>query len=249
MADYSYPGEELDIFQRARNWKRYIKKQVRPFLHGKILEVGAGIGTNTILLFSGREMRWDCVEPDASLVERLEARISARNLSGRVRTVHGTLQSLPKQARYDTVLYIDVLEHIPDDAGELKAASMHLNPDGHLLVLAPAHEPLMSPFDQHIGHLRRYSRSSLLAVAPDWLRPVRLRYLDSAGLTASLMNRHLLKSAMPTASNVLLWDRLLVPCSFLLDPLLNYRVGKSLLAVWRPRLPRAQSQAAREQTA
>jgi len=65
------------------------------------------------------------------------------------------------------------------------------------------------------------------------LKRVRLRYLDSAGLLASLANRLLLKSATPTQRQILFWDRILVRISRLLDPLSGYNLGKSLLAVWK----------------
>ena len=60
-------------------------------------------------------------------------------------------------------------------------------------------------------------------------------YLDSVGLLASLSNRAMLRQHMPTARQIAIWDRLMVPMSRLLDPLLFHRLGKSVLAVWRKR--------------
>jgi hypothetical protein len=59
-----------------------------------------------------------------------------------------------------------------------------------------------------------------------------MRYLDSVGLAASLANRTLLRQSIPTARQIMIWDRLMVPMSRILDPLLGYRAGKSILAVW-----------------
>ena len=126
-----------------------------------------------------------------------------------------------------------MLEHIEDDAEELRRASKHLKPGGALIVLSPAHPWLFAPFDQAIGHYRRYSRESLRAAAPRHLRRQKLVYLDAVGLLASLANRLLLKQDMPTAGQIKTWDGLLVPCSRLLDPLLGGTVGKSVLGVWR----------------
>ena len=129
-----------------------------------------------------------------------------------------------------------MLEHIEDDRNELARAAARLKPGGALIVLAPAHPFFFSPYDGAIGHFRRYTRSSLQIAGPETLRLEELAYLDAAGMLASAANRFLLQSAMPTERQILMWDRLLVPVSRLIDPLFAGRVGKSVLAVWR-RLP------------
>jgi hypothetical protein len=130
-------------------------------------------------------------------------------------------------------MYIDVLEHIEDDAGEIAAAAARLRLGGHLIVLSPAHPWLFSPFDAAIGHWRRYTRKGLRSLGPAGCGLVRLRMLDAVGLLASAANRLLLRSAMPTAGQIALWDRGMVPVSRVIDPVLGHRVGKSVLAVWR----------------
>src|SRR5262249_30583866 len=131
------------------------------------------------------------------------------------------------------ILYLDVLEHIVDDRGELARAARRLAPNGRLVVLAPAHPWLYTPFDRAIGHHRRYTRASLRALAPDGVRELLLRYLDAAGLAASLGNRLVLRSAQPTSRQIRTWDRWLVPCSRWLDRATFGRIGKSVLGVWR----------------
>ena len=131
----------------------------------------------------------------------------------------------------DSVLYIDVLEHIEHDADELLAARPHLRPGGHLVVLSPAHQWLFTPFDRAIGHFRRYSASTLQAVVPPGLSMVRLRYLDCVGMCASLGNKALLRQDMPTTRQIEIWDRVMVPLSRTFDPWLRFRVGKSILGI------------------
>jgi hypothetical protein len=74
MTDFQYVGNELDLFANATNWKRYWASRVRGFLKGDVLEVGAGLGTNTELLLSDRTASWTCLEPDPALAERMRAR-------------------------------------------------------------------------------------------------------------------------------------------------------------------------------
>jgi len=229
---YAYPGGELELFEQARNWKRYWAARIRPFLGETVAEVGAGIGTNTRTLISSRT-RWTCIEPDGALAARIERLIAQRQLGANCAVQGTTLAGLPPSSRFDTILYIDVLEHIVDDRGELAEAARRLNPQGYLVVLSPAHQWLFTAFDSAIGHVRRYTAKSLRALSPPGLRPRLFQYLDSVGLLASLANAVILKASLPTPAQVQLWDRAMVPLSRFLDPLTGFRVGKSVLAVWQ----------------
>ncbi len=230
---YVYVGTELDLFAAAVNWKSYVRRQVQRYLGRHVLEVGAGSGNTTRVLCHGGVDRWLALEPDSSLADRLIASIDAGLLPEYCRMQIGTLADLGEQDRFDTILYMDVLEHIADDRAELAAAALHLETGGHLIVLVPAHQWLFTPFDQAIGHHRRYTNQTLRAVAPDGLALVRLVYLDAIGMLASLGNRLALRSSMPSQRQIAVWDRLMVPLSRLIDPLLGYSLGKSVLAVWR----------------
>ncbi|HOW17923.1 MAG TPA: class I SAM-dependent methyltransferase [Phycisphaerae bacterium] len=230
---YRYVGQELELFALATNWKRYFRRHLRPFIRGDVLEVGSGIGSVTRVLCEAHHRSWTCLEPDATLAGRLAGALRCRPLPVRVEVLTGTTADLPPQRLFDSILYIDVLEHIEDDGGELKTAAGHLCPGGSLVVLAPAHPRLYSEFDAAVGHFRRYDRSSLSAVSPPGLRIERLYYLDSVGCLASMANRLLLRQGMPTRRQIRLWDGLFVSLSRLADPLLGYRLGKTIVGVWR----------------
>jgi len=227
-SEFKYAGSELELFEKARNWKAYWRGQIRGFIRGEVLEVGAGIGANTLTLADLTYDRWTCLEPDAALATQIEL-----PPGGRHGAATGTIEDLPAGATYDAILYIDVLEHIEDDRSEMTRAAARLKPGGALIVLAPAHPFLFTPFDRAIGHFRRYTRASLRQAAPATLRLEKLVYLDAAGMLASAGNRMLLRSAMPTERQILTWDRLLVPVSRLIDPIFAGRVGKSVLGIWR----------------
>jgi SAM-dependent methyltransferase len=223
-----YVGNELDVFAHAVNWKRYWAARLRPYISGHVLEVGAGLGANTRHLWNSTVTSIHCLEPDADLAERLRAAVAG--LPGVSVTV-GTIESLTEQ-RFDTIAYIDVLEHIHGDKAELARAAALLRPCGRLVVLSPAHQRLFSPFDEAIGHYRRYARRSLLAIGPEGCRLEAMCYLDSAGLLTSAANRIALRQRLPTLAQIQFWDTYIIPVSRTLDPLLRYRLGKSILAVW-----------------
>ncbi len=227
-----YAGTELDVFAHAQNWKHYWASQVNRFLRGDVLEVGAGTGVNTGLLWNAQVRSLTCLEPDPDLAACIEEMGPAGPPRLHPSVVVGTTADLTKAEAFDTIIYVDVLEHIEDDRRELARAYRLLRPGGHLIVVSPAHPCLFTEFDRAIGHYRRYTRRSLASVAPDGLVVVRLSYLDSAGVLLSLGNRLLLRRTAPSLGQILCWDRYVVPASRRLDWLTCHRLGKSVLAVW-----------------
>jgi hypothetical protein len=227
-----YVGSELELFSEARNWKAYFSRVLAPYVRGQVLEVGGGIGSNTPYLATPAVRGWTSVEPDRSLARRIAERAARHELPFDWTVVSGTIAALDPAARFETILYIDVLEHIADDRSELSCAALHLGAGGNLVVLAPAHQFLFSPFDANIGHYRRYCRASLIALNPPGCRLGHCFMLDTAGFFASLANRVLLRASMPTAAQIALWDEVLVPISRILDRLTGYNLGKSVVAVW-----------------
>ncbi|MBI4579611.1 MAG: class I SAM-dependent methyltransferase [Planctomycetes bacterium] len=233
MSDYAYPGQELELFARAVNWKRYLRSRVGRFITGSVLEVGAGLGTTTRMLCQVRPRSWTCLEPDDHLACELREMLQRDPVDLPVRVIPGTIACLAENDRFDTIVYVDVLEHIRLDAEELQQASRHLSPGGCLLVVAPAHQSLFSPFDAAIGHFRRYDHHGLVALTPAGLRVESLFYLDSIGYLASFANRWFLNRNMPTLGQIMVWDRVFVRASRLCDRLFGYRVGKTVVGVWR----------------
>ncbi|EME67949.1 methyltransferase family protein [Paramagnetospirillum caucaseum] len=233
MADISYPGEELLCFAEATNWKRYMGAVLSPHVGTSVLDVGAGLGETAKRLNAGTARRWVCLEPDRGMADGLDRSRRAGELGANCDIVHGTLADLPPDRTFDTILYIDVLEHIERDGDELANAAQYLQPGGRLIVLTPAFSWLFTEFDAAIGHFRRYSRPGLAALTPPNMALVEARYLDSVGLMTSLMNRFLLHAAKPTRSQIALWDKILVPISTVVDRCVGYSFGRSVICVWR----------------
>jgi SAM-dependent methyltransferase len=229
----AYPGGELELFQNARNWKRYLRERLSPLLGGDVVEVGAGLGATTQSLVGPGVRSWLCLEPDLEMGEALSRAVADGALPPVCAARTGTLADLPEELAFDAVLYVDVLEHIEDDRAELRRAAQRLKPGGRIVVMSPAHQWLFSPFDAAIGHFRRYARADAAGLTPDGAVLEAASYLDSVGLLASAANKLLLRASMPTLGQVLTWDRLMVPVSRRLDPLLGHRLGKSVLFVWR----------------
>ena len=232
MNNLTYPGKELDLFSRARNWKLYWSSRIAPYIGETILEVGAGIGSNTHVLCKGNVKRWVCLEPDAELAGQLSTSLSKHDDTYCCELINGTLKVLSEHDLFDTILYIDVLEHIEDDKAEIELVLKHLERRGKLIILSPAHNWLLSEFDEAIGHYRRYDKHMLRNLAPGYHRLLKLEYLDSVGLLISLCNSMILRSGTPSRKQIQVWDSFIIPLSRLLDKVSRFRFGKSILAVW-----------------
>lgn len=233
-AEYIYAGRELDNFSIAVNWKRYWSSMILPFLGKQVLEVGAGIGgSTTILTLLCSAEKWLCLEPDPRNIDNLRNEKRVGNLPEYCEFKQGTIATLGSEKKFDSILYIDVLEHIEDDESEITLAAEHIMRNGHLIILAPAYPFLFSKFDEAIGHRRRYTRSMFAKSYDGSLRRISTRYLDSVGFLASLGNRLLLRSSLPTKRQLFFWDRYLVPISRFTDRIIRYRFGRSILAIYQ----------------
>ncbi len=233
MKGSKYIGDELTIFKDAVNWKKYWYNSISKYISGDVLEVGAGIGINTNLILQNHPDVRSIVsiEPDKSLADQILSNLTVDN--SKVTVLNQYLHDLPTDKRFDTIIYIDVIEHIEDDSGELNKAKLYLKEGGLLIILVPAYNFLFSPFDEAIGHYRRYNKKMLVNAIPDELSKLKLFYLDSLGVCASLVNKFVLKQSYPTKKQILKYDRMIVPISKILDRLVFNSLGKSLVGIWK----------------
>ena len=226
---YKYQGEELEYFEQAKVWKSYFSSKVKKYIQGDVLEVGAGIGTNTKYLLTGDTTSWTYLELDAGLASM--ARKNTSSIGLQQKFIVGTIDNISNE-RYDTIIYIDVLEHISDSQQEVTKTTKLLSKGGHLIILVPAFQYLFSAYDTSVGHFRRYNKRQLRAEINDFLKEKELYFLDSCGWFASLMNKLMLDKPAISMSQLLFWDRILVSISKISDVVTLNAFGKSLVGVW-----------------
>jgi ubiquinone/menaquinone biosynthesis C-methylase UbiE len=230
---FTYTGNELDVFAGAVYWKTYFSKIFRPYISGKILEAGAGIGSNTAYFLNDQVESLLCLEPDAALGKHISTKIHTKQLPECVSYVNGTTSNLNGNGLFDTILYIDVLEHIENDRAEISRAYNLLKPGGNLIILVPAYNMLYTDLDKEIGHFRRYTRKTLRKAIVPGFSCKKLNYLDSIGFFASLANKLLFKNASASHGAIRFWDKVMVPISRISDPLCFHSFGKSLIGIWQ----------------
>jgi SAM-dependent methyltransferase len=225
-----YIGDELSLFENAINWKKYFSSKIKEFVKGDVLEVGAGIGINAEYLINSSVNSWCFLEPDINMTKQIT--INTKNLKlNNKRIINGCIDQIIDQ-KFDTIIYIDVMEHIENPMVEIEKAKSRLNKKGNLIILVPAFNFLYSDFDKRIGHYRRYNKTMLKNEINGILSKKKLFYLDSIGFFASLANRVILKKSLPTINNIMLWDRLLVKLSKISDVLFLNFFGKSLIGIY-----------------
>lgn len=233
MTNFEYSGNELELFRKALNWKKYYASLISPYVKGDVLEVGAGIGSSTVFLNNGKQASWLCLEPDRDAVEKINSRIKSGEIDQSCKCISGNINNLKQEERFDSILYIDVLEHIEDDGSEMNSAVSHLKPEGTIIILVPAHEWLFSDFDSKIGHFRRYNKTTLCSILPKTLKKIWLGYLDSLSVFLSWGNKLILRQNMPTEKQISFWDNNILPLSKTTDRIIRFSFGKSLLGIWK----------------
>lgn len=132
--------------------------------------------------------------------------------------------------QFDTIVCLNVLEHIEDDNASLTAMRNLLEPGGKLVLLVPALPSLYGSLDRALGHYRRYTRKSLRArYMENGLMMRHLEYFNMAGMPGWwVMGRMLRRQLIPIGS-LALYDKL-VPL-FRWERYLPLRVGQSLIAI------------------
>jgi len=151
----------------------------------------------------------------------------------RAKAINGFFDKEKASECFDSVLYVNVLEHIEDDASELASVRIALAHEGHLLIFVPALPCLYSEFDRQIGHFRRYTKKNLVELTTRaGFSIVKARYFDLAGIIPWYINYTLLKNTM-SGGSVSLYDRLVVPAMRIFEGLVPLPIGKNVLLVAR----------------
>ena len=220
----------LDNLDDAHNYRDWIYSHLEPYLGQEILEVGAGHGTFTELL-AGDGRRVTATELSTRAVAELERRFAD---SPNVRALHGDVLADGADRAYDTVVMVNVLEHIEDDVAALEGIARTMQPGGHLLLFVPALRALYSDFDRRIGHHRRYKRSTLATVVSRaGFEVLDVRYVNSLGVLAWWAFTKKLRRTPTEGWSVRAYDRYAVRALRRLESKRPPRVGQSLICVAR----------------
>ncbi len=233
MAKLEYDGRDLEAMSFAERYHAWIVSLLRPYIGTAVAEVGAGSGSFTELLLKEQGVtELLAVEPSSEMYDRLVATTSH---DARVTTKNDffSVVSNDYQNHFDTVVYVNVLEHVPDDVSELAHVYKALQPGGHVCIFVPALMWLFSEHDKTIGHYRRYHKQPLIALLQGAGFEVRtVRFFDIIGILPWFIVMKLMRTS-PAAGSVGLYDRVVVPVARMLESIITPPIGKNLLIVGR----------------
>jgi len=225
--------EELD--SNAPNYNEWLRVLVAPAARGKVIELGAGMGTFSMALLESAD-HIVAVEPSDRGSATL---IAATRANDRVTAVHGYAADAAGYAPFDGGVMSNVLEHIEDDEGTLRELFELVRPGGAVAVFSPAFNVLMSDFDREIGHVRRYRKRELISKFEQaGFEIADARYVNMPGFFAWLLVSRALRRR-PTHSRLTqIYDRRVVPITRWIESRVRPPFGQSVLVIGRVPLSR-----------
>lgn len=233
-----YAGKDLEAMAFAVKYHQWIFDLMQPFLGEHLVEVGAGTGSFSEILLGTQPASLTLVEPSAMVADlRINPRIhAAQNDQTAIRIFPNIFAEVAREIKQtqtpDSIIYVNVLEHIEDDAGELKLVRETLRENGRVFVFVPALTGLYSEFDQQIGHFRRYTKTELASKCQAaGFKILSLRYFDFLGIFPWWLKYTMLKSRTMEPQAVNLYDNLIVPIARPFEAALPLPIGKNLLLI------------------
>jgi 2-polyprenyl-3-methyl-5-hydroxy-6-metoxy-1,4-benzoquinol methylase len=221
-------SDVLRVLEEADNYADWIYRLIRPYLGDHVLEVGAGHGELTERL--RRDAHVTATDFSKRCVDELALRFAGCD---EVEVLQADVAALgAAERRFDSVVLVNVLEHIDDDVTALADLREVLKPGGRLCVFVPAFEGLYSDFDRSIGHRRRYRRSHLATTFDRaGLAVVDARYVNTVGALAWWLFARQFGQVPTQRWSVKLYDRLVVPLMRRLEAGRSPRFGQSLVCI------------------
>lgn len=234
----AYTVRDQERMKRATNYFRWQHRLCAPQLGKRVLEIGCGLGNFTQYILDRELVVAIDVEP--SCLEALRRRFPDRsNLIALTMDASSPRLADLKKYAMDSVVCLNVLEHIPDDRLVLEHMHSLLPVGGRVVLMVPAFPSLYGPIDAHLGHYRRYERKSLIAVVRAvGFEPVLLRYMNLVGFFGWWMNARVLKRTEQADLQIAIFDRWVVPILSRVEDLVPPPFGQSLFVVLEKR-PRA----------
>ncbi|MGA8026298.1 MAG: glycosyltransferase [Bryobacteraceae bacterium] len=220
----------LRAMEGAKRFNRWMASAVSPFMGDRVLEIGAGIGNLTRLLSpQAREYIVTDIAPEYLM--HLDGLIRyRRNVSAAVCDLGKPEDFQRFRGRVDTVVCLNVLEHIEEDVTGLQNIYSALTPGGRAVILVPQGASAFGTFDEVLGHLRRYSSAELTQkMAAAGFRIDHIREFNRAAYPGWLLNGKILRRRTLSRFQLAIFDRF-VPLLRRIDQFLPWPPA-SLIAV------------------
>ena len=220
----------FDQLQSATHYNRWIFSQLQPHVRGRTLEVGCGSGNFTALIAQNCSELL-AVDLDEEYARQTRSRLNESQQDySHVTVITADATTMNCAQSFDTIIMLDVLEHIKDDVAVLNKLSQLLAPGGRLLVKVPALESLYNSLDEAVGHHRRYTPDTLRTVLTKaaYAEPM-LSYFNLVGILGWWLNG--VNGKVTAPSDQVGWFDRCVPLFQTMESRWGCPVGLSLFAI------------------
>lgn len=216
----------LNQLRSATRYNQWIFSYIQPHIKGRTLEVGCGNGNFTTLI-AEHCTELLAVDLDASYTQQTKTRLRHHN---HVKVLNADATTMHHADPFDTIIMLDVLEHIEDDLHLLNKLQQSLSTNGKLILKVPSISALYNSLDKAVGHHRRYTRHTLADTLhkANYTNPT-FQYFNLVGIFGWWLNGTLGRTN-PPGEQVGLFDRC-VPIFQTLEARLGCPVGLSLFAI------------------
>jgi 2-polyprenyl-3-methyl-5-hydroxy-6-metoxy-1,4-benzoquinol methylase len=230
-----YVGKDLEAMDFAVNYHKWILDEFRPFLGKRVVEVGAGTGSFSELLLQENIDSLSLVEP-SEMFGSLTAKVSQIKNQTKVDFYQSIFSEVASEIfdkqKPDSIIYVNVLEHIEDDASELEFIYKTLGKGGRCFIFVPALMSLYGEFDRKIGHFRRYTKREVKEKCQAaGFKVLKSKYFDFAGMLPWFVKYKLLKSDSLDSGAVAMYDKMAIPFVRQMEKFVNVPLGKNVLMV------------------
>jgi SAM-dependent methyltransferase len=232
LGDSRAQSRSLESVASAVRYHDWLTSLARPWLGEHPLELGSGLGDYARRWLADGVPRITLVERDE---DRLDVLTGAFKDDPRVTLLDldvldpGAVSQVPWHSSY---VAFNVLEHIPDHVGALRAAHRLVRPGGHVIMLVPAFPFAMSRFDRTVGHVRRYTKRTVAQAYQEAGLELRLlHYVNAPGLPAWFVGMRLLGMTPGEGPLLRIWDSVVVPGARAVESRMRPPFGQSVFAV------------------
>lgn len=231
---FTYSGTELEAVAEATNYYDWIIDSFAAHIGTRAVEAGAGIGTVAELILRRANPRLlTLIEPDADNSNILQERFRG---DARVAVHQGYLEQFAPTLDAESVIAVNVLEHVEKDNDFLRAAHLALAPGGALLMLVPAVPAIFGSLDRAFDHFRRYTRSGLASkVRGAGFEIEQLHYVNMLGVAAWFASGRIMRRTTLSRGQVRFYDRFVIPTLRAVESRIRPPIGQSLVVIARKR--------------
>ena len=222
--------QTLEVIAKADKFNQWMFETIRPYCHGNILEIGSGIG-NISRFFIQNDYSLTLSDADEHYIDRLKKTFGDINILS-IDLVHEDFAKKYVQLfqAFDTVILLNVLEHIDNEEQAIENCRHLLKRDGSLVVLVPAYSFLFSKMDRELHHYRRYTSKKLFnQVSKKKFNVKKVFYFNAMGIFAWIYGKFGGLTSVPSKEMKLFNN--LVPLAKFIDKILFKKAGLSVIMV------------------